>query len=74
MSSCSCGCGEQTAGGVFRPGHDQKLRTDLEQRAGGLLSLSKLIETAEQFAEGRTSLASLGQAAQQTFKTVTAKD
>jgi hypothetical protein len=74
MSSCSCGCGERTAGGVFKPGHDQKLRTELEQRAGGLLSLAKLVDTAEQFAEGRTSLDSLAQAARQTFKTASTKD
>jgi hypothetical protein len=68
MSSCSCGCGERTAGGVFRPGHDQKLRADLEQRAGGLLSLAKLVDIAQRFAEGHTSLDSLGHAARQMFK------
>lgn len=63
MASCGCGCGERTGGGVFKPGHDQKLRTDLERRAGGLLSLANLVDAAAEFADGRSSLETLGQAA-----------
>lgn len=36
---CECGCGETPAGGMFLPGHDQRLRKDLEERVGGLLAL-----------------------------------
>ena len=55
MSECACGCGERTAGGTFRPGHDQKLRADTEARAGGLLSLARLIDAVEDYMAERTS-------------------
>ena len=35
---CACGCGGITAGGNFLPGHDQRLRAELERRVGGLIS------------------------------------
>ena len=50
-SSCECGCGERTKA-TFRPGHDQRLRTNLENRMGGLLPLRTLVEAAEAFAAG----------------------
>ncbi len=53
MAFCACGCGEATAGGLFKSGHDQKMRIDIEERAGGLVALSRLIDSAEQFAHGR---------------------
>lgn len=34
------------------PGHDQRLRADLERRIGGLIPLRMLVEAAEHFAEG----------------------
>ena len=56
MSECACGCGERTAGGTFRPGHDQKLRADTEARAGGLLSLARLVDAVEDYmGEGMSS-------------------
>ena len=51
-TECACGCGGVTAGGNFLPGHDQRLRADLERRVGGLIPLQMLIEAAEKFAEG----------------------
>ncbi len=50
---CKCGCGEASVVGSFKPGHDQKLRTDLERRVGGLLALRSLVESAEAFAAGK---------------------
>jgi len=50
---CECGCGETAVAGLFKPGHDQKLRTILEHRVGGLLALRSLVEVAEAFAAGR---------------------
>ena len=41
---CSCGCGESTKGGRYRPGHDQKLRNALEEAVGGLENLRGIIE------------------------------
>ena len=53
MAFCACGCGDATAGGSFKQGHDQRLRTKVEERAGGLVALSRLVDAAEDFATGR---------------------
>jgi len=49
---CACGCGEKPVGGHFLPGHDQRLRADLERRVGGLIALRMLVEAAEYFVAG----------------------
>ncbi|SMY06540.1 hypothetical protein [Flavimaricola marinus] len=41
---CECGCGDDTKGGDFLPGHDQRLRAEIERRVGGLLKLRRLVE------------------------------
>ena len=41
---CLCGCGEKTKGGKFCLGHDQKLRTAIEDAVGGLESLRSIAE------------------------------
>jgi len=51
MATCECGCGQQSTG-EFMPGHDQKLRTGLERRMGGLLKLRALIKAAEAHRDG----------------------
>ena len=55
MSKCECGCGQETEGGKFAPGHDQKLRSRLEQAAGGLLAVRDLVEDADAYVAGETS-------------------
>ena len=55
MTDCACGCGESTAGGIFLPGHDQRLRTKLERRVGGLLSLARLVDAADDLDSGRAT-------------------
>jgi len=50
--SCACGCGGHPASGTFLPGHDQKLRAELERRVGGLVPLRMLVEAAELFVDG----------------------
>ena len=50
--TCACGCGGSPVSGVFLPGHDQKLRADLERRVGGLVQLRMLVEAAEYFVDG----------------------
>ncbi len=40
---CRCGC-NQPANGDFLPGHDQRLRIQLEKEVGGLLNLSRLVD------------------------------
>jgi len=49
---CACGCGKAPVKGDFLPGHDQRLRADLERRVGGLISLRMLVEAAEHFIDG----------------------
>ena len=41
---CHCGCSGVTKGGWYLPGHDQKLRAAIEEKAGGLLELKTLVE------------------------------
>jgi len=60
MSACACGCGERTVKGTFRPGHDQKLRSELEERVGGLLRLAKLVSAAEAYSLQQIDLHALG--------------
>ena len=55
MAFCECGCGDPTGAGAFLPGHDQRLRTDLERRVGGLLPLRSLVEAVEALVEGELS-------------------
>jgi hypothetical protein len=54
MTSCECGCGQESRR-EFLPGHDQKLRTRLESRVGGLLHLRALVDDAESHARGELS-------------------
>jgi hypothetical protein len=55
MPNCECGCGAKPAEGQFLPGHDQRLRSQLEQRVGGLLSLRRLVDDAEAHLAGGLS-------------------
>ena len=55
MSICACGCNGETKGGIFLPGHDQKLRKNLEDSVGGLLKLKYLVEIAHQLANHQIS-------------------
>ena len=43
----------------FLPGHDQKLRTSLEARVGGLLALRSLIDAAQSYAFGQSDESAL---------------
>ncbi len=52
MAGCACGCGKETVGGVFVPGHDQRLRTQIENQIGGLLRLRELVDSAQKYASG----------------------
>lgn len=56
MTECECGCGALTASGAFLPGHDQKLRSALERRVGGVLALKLLVDSAESYASGEQPL------------------
>jgi hypothetical protein len=54
MASCQCGCGQESKS-EFLPGHDQKLRAQLESRLGGILHLRALVDAAESYALGSSS-------------------
>ncbi len=59
VTRCECGCGTAIAGRTFVPGHDQKLRIQLEQRVGGLLALRELVESLEEHAAARSTAEAL---------------
>ena len=57
---CACGCGARPVKGHFLPGHDQRLRADLERRVGGLIHLRMLVEAAEYFVAGDVGSSQFG--------------
>ena len=69
MPICACGCGGETRGGVFLPGHDQRLRSNIEEKIGGLLNLDKLVDSAEKYADDQLSLGELGRITKSFFET-----
>ena len=42
--SCACGCGTETRGGDFRPGHDARTLSAIVDQAGGIKRLKMLVE------------------------------
>jgi hypothetical protein len=66
MAQCECGCGQDSTRD-FLPGHDQKLRTALEARVGGLLALRSLVAGAEAYAEGNSTEVQLQQKVRALF-------
>ncbi len=69
---CECGCGMAVSDRTFAPGHDQKLRIQLEHRVGGLLALRDLIERLEEHAKSRSSAAALSSHVRTVFAGPTA--
>ena len=67
MPICACGCGEETRGGIFRQGHDAKLRVKIEKKIGGLLNLERLVDTAEEYVDDQKSLDEFGQITKSLF-------
>ena len=55
MGLCECGCNADAKGADFVPGHDQRLRTQLEKRAGGILALRSLVVAAETYVVGEST-------------------
>ncbi len=56
MPTCACGCGEKDAGRKFKTGHDQRLRSHLEQEVGGLLNLKELVNSSYSYSNGEIPL------------------
>ena len=67
MSKCECGCGCESGGRQFLAGHDQRLRTELENRVGGILALRKVVEAAESYAAGSTTTEHLAMCVREVF-------
>jgi hypothetical protein len=70
MPNCACGCGEQTKGGKFMPGHEQKLRKSLEAKVGGVALLARLVQAGELYAQGKMGLEDLGRLVRLIFRQV----
>ena len=60
MPLCACDCGEETAGGIFRPGHDARLRAQIEESVGGLLSLNEIVAQVRRHVDGKITAEELG--------------
>jgi hypothetical protein len=60
MADCACGCGEQTKGGKYLQGHEQKLRKQLDEKVGSLPLLAALVKATGMYAQGHMSLDDLG--------------
>jgi endonuclease III len=59
-AECLCGCGGVPARGEFLPGHDQRLRTRIENTAGGLGNLWQAAQAISSYLEGETTEIELG--------------
>lgn len=55
MGKCKCDQCEEIVNGDFAPGHDQRLRIDLERKVGGLLKLKELVYACERYAAGKAN-------------------
>lgn len=52
MENCKCNCGKPVNGNDFLPGHDQRLRVQLENEVGGLLALRDIVHAAKKYSGG----------------------
>ncbi|MGO9316804.1 MAG: hypothetical protein ACLPXT_03735 [Terracidiphilus sp.] len=64
---CQCECGVIAPNGLFLPGHDQKLRIDLENRVGGIMAMRELVEAAEKFSRGKSNSTVLAKTVESIF-------
>lgn len=67
MPVCACGCGEPTAGGEFRPGHDQSYRIATAGIVGGDRQMRELAESARDYARGHMSLSDFSDRVRRLF-------
>jgi hypothetical protein len=65
---CECGCGQDAIKGLFKPGHDQKLRCALERRTNGIAGLRSLVDAAERFSLGESDSVALAETIHTVFK------
>ena len=67
MNKCKCGDCNELTNGDYAPGHDQKLRSALEQKVGGLLFLKQLLASCEEYAAGKASESDVLRTIRQVF-------
>jgi hypothetical protein len=70
MAACECGCGGLTNGAQFLPGHDQKLRAQLEGAVGGLLPMRGLVSMMQRYVDGEMDAEQLATAVRRVFARV----
>ncbi len=58
---CLCGCGGVPERGEFLPGHDQRLRIQIEESVGGLINLWRLIDANQEYVIGEINESELAQ-------------
>jgi hypothetical protein len=68
-AECLCGCGQAPEGGDFVPGHDQRLRTRIEQMAGGLMNLQEIIDVLDRYVAGELIESELAQQVRKLWPT-----
>ena len=66
LGTCQCGCGK-SARRDYLPGHDQRLRSQLEKRVGGLRNLEELVGKSEAYASRRLTTEELVAAVDSLF-------
>ena len=59
VNICACGCNGTTRGGIFMPGHDARLRSQIEHSVGGLLALDELVQLLVEHRKGNLTLEEL---------------
>jgi endonuclease-3 len=65
---CLCGCGGIPSHGDFLPGHDQRLRTRIEEAAGGLANLWQIASAIGGYLDGDTTEVELGRIVRQHWR------
>ncbi|MDO9542896.1 MAG: hypothetical protein Q7J98_11325 [Kiritimatiellia bacterium] len=73
MNKCKCDNCDKSTSRDFFPGHDQRLRANLEQKVGGLLSLKELVIACIEYATGKTSDSEILRTIRQLFTRKTDK-
>ena len=59
-AECLCGCGGIPEKGDFMPGHDQRLRVQIEESVGGLINLWHIVDAIQEYMAGEINEGQLG--------------
>ena len=68
MGNCKCGCGAFTCNDRnFIPGHDSKLRSQIEAEAGGVFAVQDIIAAAKYYSCGAITSSELATTVKEIF-------